>query len=429
MSLLIDPAGSPGGPRVVGRALSALATLALATLVAGCGGEKAAAAPGGAAKGGPTGPGGGPGGRPPLVLAATDVAEVRRGSIEAGLPISGDLRPIQTVAVRARIEGDLVGVYVRPGQRVRRGQVLARFEASEEESARSAAEADRVSAQGEVNTAQWNHEQARELFRAGAIPELQVRTAEQTLTAARARLAAAESRVRATASNLGDTRVLAPIDGIVESSQVQGDERVSRGAELFTVVRGDLLELAASLPERLAAGVRAGQRVSFVANGRPFEGKVARVSPTVDPATRSVTVFVEVPNGSGALKGNTFVTGRVIGRTIEGALLVPTTALRQSNEGPAPQAGPEDGRDFVYRIAGDVVERAPVSLGVVDHAAGVAEVVDGLREGDRVVTGNVGAVGRGVRVQILGGEPQGRAGTRPANGATGAPAAPAAARP
>jgi membrane fusion protein, multidrug efflux system len=420
----MDPAGSPGGPRVVGRLATALASFALLTLVAACGGEKAAAAPGGAAKGGPTGPGGPGGPRPPLVLAATDVGEVRRGEIEAGLPISGDLRPIQTVAVRARLEGDLVGVYVRPGERVNRGQLLARFEASEEESARAAAEADRVSARGEVNTAQWNYDQAQELFRAGAIPEIQVRTAEQTLTVARARLAAAESRVRATSSGLGDTRVLAPINGIVESSQVQGDERVSRGAELFTIVRGDVLELAASLPERLATGVRAGQRVSFLANGRPFDGKVARVSPTVDPATRAVTVFVEVPNPTGTLKGNTFITGRVVGRTIPDALLVPTAALRQANEGATPQS-PQDASDVVYRIAGDVVERAPVSLGVVDHAAGLAEVVDGLREGDRVVVGNVGSVGRGVRVQILGGEPQGRGSASPANGAAVAPAAPA----
>jgi RND family efflux transporter MFP subunit len=358
------------------------------------------------------------------VLAASDVGEVRRGSIEAGLPVSGDLRPIQTVAVRARIEGDLVGVYVRPGERVGRGQLLARFEASEEESARQAAEADRVSARSDVGQAQWNHEQARELFRAGAIPEQQARVAEQALAAARARLAAAEARVRAASSTAADTRVVAPIAGIVESRAVEGNERMQRGATMFTIVRGDVLELAAALPERLANGVRAGQKVRFVAGGRALEGSVARVSPTVDPATRAVTVFVEVPNPGGALRGNTFVTGRVVGRRLEDALIVPTSALRQAAEG-TEGAAPGAARDFVYRIAGDVVERAPVSLGVVDEAAGIAEVVDGLRDGDRVIVGNVGGVGRGTRVQILGTEPQGRrgegAGGAPPSGGPGAP--------
>lgn len=381
---------------------------ALLLVATACAGEKGeAAAPGGPGAGG--GPGG-PGGRPPLVLAANDIAEVRRGAIETGLPISGDLRPIQTVTVRARLEGDLVGVYVRPGERVGRGQLLARFESSEEESDRQTAIADRTAAQSDVATAQWNHEQSRELFRAGAIPERDARVAEQALSAAQARLAAAEARVRASASTVTDTRVLAPIAGVVEARQVQGDERVSRGAELFTIVRGDVLELAAALPERLSSGVRSGQKVRFFADGRPIEGTVARVSPTVDPATRAVTVFVEVPNANGALRGNTFVTGRVVGRTIADALLVPATALRQAQADNA-GANASESNDFVYRLAGDVVERAPVSLGVVDEAAGVAEVVDGLREGDRVIVGNVSAVGRGVRVQVLGTE-------RAAGGAT-----------
>jgi RND family efflux transporter MFP subunit len=312
--------------------------------------------------------------------------------------------------------------------------VLARFEASNEESARAAAEADRVSARSDVNTAQWNYDQAQELFKAGAVPERDVRTAEQALVAAKARLAAAESRLRATAQTVGDTRVLAPISGLIETSQVQGDEHVSRGSELFTLVRNDVLELAAAVPERLASGVRAGQRVTFTAEGRSFEGRVARVSPTVDPTTRAVTVFVEVPNPGGQLRGNSFVTGRVVGRTINGALIVPTSALRQLTEQQAAETNVP--RDFVYRIAANTVERASVSLGVVDEAAGIAEVVDGLREGDRVIIGNVGAVGQGVKVQILGerggrraegagspGSPGGPAGGRQGDGVGRAPQA------
>ena len=201
---------------------------------------------------------------------------------------------------------------------------------------------------------------------------------------------------------------------------MQGDEHVSRGAELFTIVRNDVLELAAAVPERLATGVRAGQKVTFATDGRAFEGKVARVSPTVDPTTRAVTVFVEIPNPGGTLRGNLFVTGRVVGRTINDALVIPTSALRQVTEQQAAETnGP---RDFVYRIAANVVERAPVSLGVVDEATGIAEVVDGLREGDKVVVGNVGTVGQGVRVQILGersgrGGPGGPGGAGPADGA------------
>jgi RND family efflux transporter MFP subunit len=236
-------------------------------------------------------------------------------------------------------------------------------------------------------------------------------------------VAAAQARISATSSTVADTRVLAPTSGVVESREVEGGERVQNGSILFTLVRSDRLELTASVPGRLSGDLRAGQPVRFTADGRTLDGKVARVSPTIDPVTRAATVFIEVPNANGQLRGNTLATGRVIGRTIPDALLLPTQALRQSTQGTQ-----QDGAQFVYRIVGENVERAPITLGVIDEAAGVAEVVDGLSAGDRVIVGNVGAVGQGVKVQIVGGGEGrgGRAGAsagRADSGAAGAPRA------
>ena len=256
---------------------------------------------------------GGPGGRqaPSITLAANDVMTVKRSLVEESTPIAGDLHPIETVDVKARIEGDVEGVYVREGQRVRTGEVLARFEASEQASAQKSAEADRISA---------------------------------------------------------------------------------RGATMFTVVRNDALELAASVPARKASGVTTGQTVYFNADGREFTGKVARVSPTIDPATRAITVYVQVPNTSGALKGGTFASGRVVGRSSTNAIAVPSAALRQGR----------DGLPYVYLINGKSLEQRKVTLGIVDEVSGTAEVREGLKDGDRIVVGNVGTLGAGMNVEIVG---------------------------
>jgi membrane fusion protein (multidrug efflux system) len=319
---------------------------------------------------------------------------VDAGPIEAGVAVTGDLRPVEQIAVRARLEGDLEAVLVREGDRVREGQLLARFEASEEVSNRESAVAERAAAESEVATAEWNAEQSAELFRAGAIAEQAHRTAQQQLAAARARLAAAQARVRATSSTAADTRVLSPTTGVVATRDVEVGERVSRGAAMFTVVRNDQLELAASVPARQANEIRPGQPVRFVADGQALEGRVARVSPTINPATRAVEVYLQVGNPGGRLKGNTFAAGRIIGRTIDDAILVPVAAIRQAGDG---------GASFVYRVGGgDVVERVPVSVGVSDDTRGVVQVTDGLAAGDRVIVGNVGAIGAGSKVQIVG---------------------------
>ena len=135
--------------------------------------------------------------------------------------------------------------------------------------------------------------------------------------------------------------------------------------------------------------------VHFVADGRRFDGTVARVSPVVDPATRAVTVYVQVPNPGGVLRGGTFATGRVVSRTLTNVLAVPTAALRQSAD---------DGKPFVYRIDGTTINVAALQVGAVDERLGIAQVTDGLQAGDRVIVGNVGTLGRGMQVTIAGQE-------------------------
>jgi RND family efflux transporter MFP subunit len=336
---------------------------------------------------------------PSITLAATDIATIGPTTIEDGVALTGDLNPIEKVDIRARIEGDLLGVYVREGTHVGAGQILARFEGSEQETGRKSAEADRIAAQSDLANAEWTLEQNAQLFKAGAIAQQAYKSSQQAVATARARLAATEARVRATSNQERDTRVVAPTSGIVSKRLVETGEHVSKGTPLFTLVRNDVLELAAAVPSRQSAALRVGQVVHFVADGRRFDGRVARVSPTIDPATRAVTVYVQVNNPGGALKGGTFATGRVVSRTLSNVLAVPTAALRQS---------PEDGRPFVYRVDGKTINVAPVQLGAVDERQGVAQVTDGLQAGERVIVGNVGTLGRGMQVTIAGEERRGR---------------------
>ncbi len=336
------------------------------------------------------------GGRGGVVLAATDVATLKNGVIENAVAVSGNLRPIETIQVRSRLNGDINAVYVQEGERVSAGQVLARFESSQQESSRRGAEADREAARSQLQTATWAAEQSAALFKAGAIAEQENRASQQSVIAAQAAVAASEARLRTASAVSSDTRVLAPSSGIIDIRSVQPGERVNVSQALFTLVRNETLELAANVPARMANLVQPGQNVRLSLDDRTIESKVARVSPTVDPVSRSVTVYVRVPNAKGAIKGNTFVSGRVIGERRTSALLLPTTAIRQSQGA--------DSQPFVWRITGGALEKRNVTLGVVDDAAGVAEVKEGVAAGDRVIVGNVGALGNGAKVTIAGGK-------------------------
>lgn len=338
-------------------------------------------------------------GRGPTTIAATDVTNVRRGMIEDAVPVTGNLQPLERVEIRARLEGEILNVAVREGELVRAGQVLARFDADREESAQQSAQADVAAARTEVATRQWELDQTRELFREGAVPERDVKTGEQTLAAAIARLAAAESRLRTSSQAFADTRVIAPTDALVERRLVSNGEHVNRGASLFTLVRTATLELTGAVPARLANRITPGQNVRFVADARTFTGRVARVSPTIDPASRSVSVYIQIPNADGSLKGGTFASGRIVSRSQESALIIPTSALRQEANTGAP---------YVFRITGDNVERTPVEIGLIDEASGIAQVASGLNEGDRVISSSaINIAQQQAKIIVIGGEPQG----------------------
>ncbi|HUP88049.1 MAG TPA: efflux RND transporter periplasmic adaptor subunit [Longimicrobiales bacterium] len=352
------------------------------------------------AQGGPAGQGGGGGaggGRRNMsvTLAAADVASVVRMPIERSIAITGELRPIDRVEIRARQEGDLLDVYVREGQRVGVGAILARFESFSEEGNVQSAEADRASARSAFTTAQWNLDQTKELFKEGAIPERDLRAAEQQVASARAQLAASEARLRSVANSLRDTRVTAPVAGVIETRTAAPGEHVPRGAQLFSLVRNDALELAATVPAAQAGALAVGQTIRFSAGGRAVIGKISRISPTVDPTSRAVKVYVNVPNRDGSMRGGTFATGRLVLSTNPSAITIPAAAVRFSAQNNQP---------FVYRIAAGKLEQANVRVGYSDPSSGMVEVVSGLEAGDKIVVGNVGTLGKGMKVQIVGGE-------------------------
>jgi membrane fusion protein (multidrug efflux system) len=364
-----------------------------------------------AAKGG--GAPGGRGGRgaPSITLTTADIATIGRTSIEEATPISGDLRPIETVEVRSRLEGDMLTVNVREGQRVSAGQLLARFEQSEQESNQRSAQADSAAAAAELTNAQWNLEQSATLLKAGALSQRDFRVSEQAVSAAKARVAAAEARIRATSSAVTDTRVLAPTTGVISRRGVENGEHVARGASLFSIVRDDVLELMAAVPSRAFGAVRVGQAVSFVVDGRQVSGRVTRINPSIDPITRAGTAYIEIPNAGGQLRSGSFATGRIVNRVLAGALVVPLQAIRQTQG---------NDRSFVYRVDGKTIDIAPITQGVTDDRLRVTEVLSGLAEGDRVVIGNVGTIGRGMQVTILGDEnARGRAGAGGGRGTKG----------
>lgn len=356
--------------------------VALAAMLAGCGGSGATAEE---ARGDTVAA------KPQVVLAPTDVATVGTTQLQGGVALTGSLEPFRAVQVKAQVPGVIAGLGVDRGSAVSQGQTLARIEALGIQSQAGGAAAQVAGAQAALAQAQRQLESARTLYQAGAMSEISFRAAETQVQAARAQVAAARAASAGASEQASRTRVVSPLTGRVSQRSVEPGEAVNAGQVLLTVVDSRALELRGQVPVDQAASVREGQPVEFTLNaqpGRTFRGKVSRVDPVADAATRQVGVTLGLANADGSLIGGQFATGRVLTGTTREAVAVPAAAVRT--------AGSES---FVWVIRGNRAERRVVTLGERDDARGMVAVAQGLAAGEQVVVAP-GEMEDGARVVV-----------------------------
>jgi RND family efflux transporter MFP subunit len=151
------------------------------------------------------------------------------------------------------------------------------------------------------------------------------------------------------------------------------------------------MRVEGSVPAEQLGQVRLGAPVNFTVNGYPgrtFSGKVTRVNPTADPATRQVRVVISIPNAEGRLVGGLFANGRLASESKSG-LVVPVNAVDARTNVPA-----------VFRVKAGKVERVPVQLGLRDDASERIEITGGVQAGDTLLLGAAQGITPGTIVKV-----------------------------
>ena len=325
-----------------------------------------------------------------VTVGPESVAVVAVGTLLAGPLISGTLQPQQSATLLAETGGTVTSVRANEGQRVSKGTVLATIDDEAAGSAHISARTGVQSAQTAVAMAQRDLERAQMLAGAGAVPKRDVDVARTQLSNARAQLAQAQSMLSTSGERLESQTVRASLTGTVSAKHVSAGDLVTPGAQLFTIVDLSTLQLEASVPSDALASLRIGSPVQFEVRGvtGALTGTITRIAPTVDPATGQVKIYVSIANERSTLVGGLFAEGSVstVART---GLGVPLTAVDET--GPSPT---------VTRLNNGVAERVAVKLGARNESRGVVEILSGLREGDRVLTGPARTITPGTRVTI-----------------------------
>lgn len=382
---------------------------------AGCGGKKAEAPKGGAAKSPPA---------PVTVL----VEAARRTAITRKVEFVGTLAGVDQATIASEVDGTVQRVNADLGDPVRRGQTLLSIVPDEfrfrQEQAKAdadqtaaklgiapdaeSADIDRTSlvrkAQADYANAKTDYERRKGLVEKKLIARKELDDAEARLLMAEANVAAAREEAntqlatlrgkRAQASlaakKVRDTEVRSPIDGSVEAKLVSAGEYVKTGAPLFRVVNDRPVKMVGEIPEYYSGQVRRGQAVDLTVDGQPgrvFRGTLSRVSPASNVANRAVQVEVLFPNAGHELKPGFFGKGAVLVRVDPDGVTVPKEAMVTFA-----------GVDKLFVVEGGKAVERKVKPG--DDLGARVEIAEGLKAGESVAITNTGKLFTGAPVVV-----------------------------
>lgn len=357
------------------------------------------------------------------------VAPVATRQIQRVVESVGTLFPYDEVIISAEVDGPVAEVKADLGDAVKQGQVLAQISDEEQKYVVAQNEAqlrqslerlglksekDRVGdiretpdarrAQADLLDAEQRYKRSRELTD-------QKIGSQQDLDAADARLKAMRAAYDLTLNQtrnliqeverfkavldlqrkkLRDTVVRAPYDAHVKERQVTAGQYVRANTPLFTLVKTNPIRLRVEIPERMAPWVKEGQMADVSVEAFPdrgFQGKIWRISPTVDQSKRTFIIEALIQNPSGELKPGSYARARVKTSRFEEIRLVPFRAVNYVL-----------GSYKAFVVKGDTVEARDVKLG--DRFGQDVEIDEGLSEGDTVAVTQVQRLDSGSKVRV-----------------------------
>lgn len=356
-----------------------LVALALAAALTGCGGNDSQAKP----KAGPGAP-------VPVLVAA---AETR--TVPLRLRAVGNVETQSSVAIRSRVDGQIVKVHFRDGDDVAEGQPLFQIDPRPFEAQLRQAEANLLKDQAQLDYARGQETRYQDLLAKGFVSKEAYAQVRATLDSAQAAVAADKAAIESAKLQLQYATIRAPISGragkvlVTEGNVVKANET----PPLVVINQLSPIYVSFAVAEQHGPAIRAALRerrlpVAVTVAGKAVTGEVAFVDNAVDTTTGTLKLRASFGNREHLLWPGDFVeTALVLGEEAN-ALVVPTAAV---------QNGPKGSYVFVVR-ADDTVDLRPVK--VSRSEGGDALIAEGLAAGERVVTDGASRLTRGAKVSI-----------------------------
>lgn len=341
-----------------------------------------------------------------LRFGPMDWVTVKPTLLASYVPLTGSVRAVDSATVKAKVAGELRSLSVREGMAVNKGDIIGQIDTTDYELRIQERQAQLRQAEAQLLTAQRNADANRQLVARGFISENSSANTVSALDAAKAARDTVQFQLDQALKALGDTRLIAPISGMVAERYALPGEKLSPDNKVLSIVSTEKLEAELAVPAQDLVGVQIGQRLDLQVEGvdTPQAAKVLRINPATSGSSRNVMVYLRLEGpATSKLRIGAFAQGLLPLQSKGEVLAVPFNAVRD-----------QGGRQAVWVVQQGKLEEQLVRTGIRDDRAkapngalGMIQILEGLNEGDAVIATALGtsssgsaAMKSGVPVQL-----------------------------
>jgi RND family efflux transporter MFP subunit len=347
-----------------------------------------------------------------LRIVSVDLAESKIGQVREELLLTGALKPKETVNVTSQATGRVQTLFFQIGDIVKVGALVAELDDDElqqqvnrAEAAIAVTGASLTQREAEFANAKATLQRSEDLFKDGLISpqefeqqKTSVAVFEAQVNLAKAQKAQSEAELRELHIRLAQTKTYSPMTGVVAQRYVDVGALVNPNTPVLQIVNLSTMVTLGNVPERSIGKLRVGNEAVVMVDAipdQPFQGRVGRISPVLDAATRSALIEIDIPNPQQVLKAEMFARIRLDLGSMRDATLIPRDGLVYRGQQPG-----------VYVLEGDRPVFRAIETGMTREDQ--VEVLANLEAGTTIVGRGATMIREGDRVRAAGAEETGR---------------------
>ena len=300
---------------------------------------------------------------------------INPGQFTNYVQIQGKIDAQDNVTAYPQASATITALYVKAGDQVKKGQVLAQLD-------NSVLQQNVGQAQSQLNLANVLYQRQKNLWDQKIGTEVQYLQAQTNLQTAQKQVASLKQQ-----SDL--YRIVSPISGVVDQMDLKLGQIAAPGSTGIRVINADVLKVKADVPESYSSSVNQGDSVKilFPDVNDSLATRVTFAAKVIDPGSRSFGIEIKLPHNK-EYRPNMTAVLKIANYSKNGAIVIPVNSIQKSDEG-----------DYVYVNENGIAKRKTITEGKT--SGGFTEIKSGLSSGDQLITEGASEIGDGDKVTVL----------------------------